>query len=519
MSKIKKGVAIEWIIIVVLSICAIGGIYMNAKAISDDTRAIIEDTKIVLYEGPKSLRDATEDDLKQVTENQRDLALMHCTDTQIKVNGYDCYVYDTNVNHIRQWMPNFFPPQSRTPVTYFDFEGMVEIEVAALNKDIDTVKISPLSYGIVPELNKEKGTVTFTVTEPDMYTIEFNDAPERAVHIFANSLETDIPDKDDENVIYIGPGEWDIETITLTDNQTLYIAGGAVVHGVVNANYAKNITVKGRGIIDGSTFKGWQGKQANIPLKFDHCQNVNIEDIIILNSNAWVCQAFNSKDGVIDGIKIISSRPNGDGITLQSCTNYTVQNCFVRSWDDSLVVKNYYGSSSNIKFFNMQLWTDLAQSMEIGFETNKANRDDVYIKDIVFEDITVLNNFHKPVISIHNGDNAIVSDIIFKNIVVENAQMGEGDGYEMAYLIDLLITQSSDWSTTKERGYIRNIEIENVEVLSGKLCPSRIDGYDQEHKVENVLIRNLTVLGEKITSFAKKHFEIDVASTSDITIE
>lgn len=59
----------------------------------------------------------------------------------------------------------------------------------------------------------------------------------------------------------------------------------------------------------------------------------------MLNPNAWACQAYDSHDGVIDGVKIITARPNGDGISLQSCQNYEVKNCFVRSWDDSLVVK------------------------------------------------------------------------------------------------------------------------------------------------------------------------------------
>ena len=51
-----------------------------------------EHTKLILYEGPKSLQDAEKEDLKNVPENQRSFALMHCTDTRIRVNGRDCYV-------------------------------------------------------------------------------------------------------------------------------------------------------------------------------------------------------------------------------------------------------------------------------------------------------------------------------------------------------------------------------------------------------------------------------------------
>lgn len=521
--KGKKGVviqSIEWLLAAALIVLAVFGVnYVNSRTSEVSKMINFDDSKLVLYDGPKSLRDATDEDLKNTGEKLRDFALLHCTDTTVKVNGYESYVYDTNVNHTRSWVSDYMPPQSRTPITYFDFEGVAKIEVTVPNIILDSVKISPVNEGIEPEINKETHTVSFTITKPNTYTLTFNDSPSRAVHIFANPLETDVPSKEDENVVYIGPGEWNIENIFLEDNQILYLSGGAVVHGIINSNFAENITVMGRGILDGSGFEGWMGKTAYVPLKFDDCDGVTIKDIIVLNPNAWVCSANGSKNGLIDGIKIISSRPNGDGITLQSCTDYVVKNSFVRSWDDNLVIKNYGGSSSNITFSNMQLWTDLAQSMEVGYETNKGKRPGASVKDITFEDITVLNNFHKPVISVHNADDAMVENIIFRNITVENAQMGSGDGSEMPYLIDLNITDNSNWSTTKERGQIRNVTIENVQVLSGRFNTSRINGFDENHTVEEVKISGLTILGEKITDFSQGKFEIDETTTANLTIE
>ena len=478
-----------------------------------------EHTKLILYEGPKSLQDAEKEDLKNVPENQRSFALMHCTDTRIRVNGRDCYVYDTNVNHTRKWSNDYLPPVSRTPVTYFDFEGTVKIQVTVPGREIHTAKVSPLIYGIEAEIDKDNSTVAFVITKPDNYTVTFNESPERAVHIFANSIDTEKYLTEDENVIYIGPGEWDVGTIMLKDGQTLYLAGGAVVHGVVNAESAKDITVKGRGIIDGSHLPGWKGKDHHIPLKFDHCENVKIEDIIVLNANAWVCQGFDSKNGVIDGVRIISARPNGDGITLQSCENYEIKNCFVRTWDDSLVIKNYDRSSRNITFTNIQIWTDFAQSMEVGYETNKGNKENVSISHIKFEDITVLNNFHKPVISVHNADDAAVSDITFRNIIVEYNLVGSGDGDEMPYLIDMNIAENPNWSTTKERGSISDIIVENVNMLAGNKPGSRMKGFDKEHKIRNVIIRNLEIAGYRIKDFESGKFEIDADTTADLRME
>lgn len=520
MKKNKVIMIIEWFAILALIVTAVAA----GKHLKDRTEEVskmisFEGSKLVLYEGPKSLKDATKEDLVSASEKDRNFALLHCTDTQVKVDGYDCYVYDTNVNNSREWHADYLPPQSRTPITYFDFEGVAKIVVSVPDMDLKSVKISPLSYDIKPEVDTAAKTVSFTITKPDNYTLTFNDSTDRALHIFANPIDPNAPTKSSDNLKYIGPGEWNIENIVLEDNQTLYLAGGAVVHGIINSNYAKNVTVEGRGILDGSGFEGWMGKTAYIPLKFDNCDNVTLKDIIVLNPNAWVCSAKSSTGGVIDGIRIISSRPNGDGITLQSCTNYKVSNCFVRSWDDSLVIKNYEGSSSDISFKNMQLWTDLAQSMEIGYETNKGKQPEVSISGISFEDITVLNNFHKPVISVHNADDATIKDITFKNITVENAQMGSGDGDEMPYLIDLHIPKTSNWTSTKERGQIDGVTIDNVKVLSGKFSPSRIEGFDDTHKIKNVAISNLEILGEKITSLDQGKFEIDPDTTENITIQ
>jgi hypothetical protein len=521
MEKRKRGFAIvEWFVVVIL-IAGILWSYLYTRNRLHEVGEMINmgDSKLVLYEGPKSLKDATAEDLKTVGEKIRDYSLMHCTDTIVQVNGYDSYVYDTNVNHNRKWFGDYMPPQSRTPITYFDFEGIANIVVTVPNIELETVKISPVSYGIEPVIDTVNHTVSFTVTEQDNYTLTFNDSPSRALHIFTNPLETDAPKEGDENVIYIGPGEWKIDSILLEENQTLYIAGGAVVHGIVQSNYTKNIKVIGRGIIDGSSFEGWMGKAALVPLKFDFCDGIEIKDILVLNPNAWVCSASTSKNAVIDGLRIISSRPNGDGITLQSCENYLVQNCFVRSWDDSLVVKNYTGDSKNITFKDNQLWTDLAQSMEIGYETNKGKKEDAKISGIIFENITVLNNFHKPVISVHNADDAVIEDVKFTNIIIENAQMGSGDGEELPYLIDFNIAQNSNWSSTKERGQIRNVVIDGVKVLSGKFNPSRVQGFDETHTVEDITIKNLEILGEKITSFEQGKFEIDATTTKNLVLE
>lgn len=520
--KLNKNVA--FVIMCVVAYLLIVGIVWAAINIPGAITRItennaIKNSKVVLYDGPKSLQDATLEDLSVVSEAERDMSLKHSVDTKVLVNGKESYVYETNVNNGRTWVGSYMPDQSRTPLTYFDFDGTVEITVKVPKIDIKSVTIRPLKYEIEPKVDTKNHTVTFRIDKQDAYTVEFNNSVARAVHIFTNEIEKkeDIPNKDDENVFFIEPGEWNIENIVLSDNQTLYISGGAVVHGIVNANFAKNVKVCGRGIIDNSNLEGWKGRSASIPLKFDNCQDFVVEDVISLNANAWCFQAFDSIGGTIDGLKMITSRPNGDGISLQSSKSVEVKNAFVRAWDDALVVKNYDKNSNYISFKNIQIWTDLAQSMEIGYETNKGSQPNSTIKNVSFEDITVLHNFHKPILSIHNADDAAISDISYKNIVVEDAQLGRGDG--ASQLIDMQIVSNKNWSTTLERGTISNVSIDGFKVID---CADGLQvnfkGYDSEHNIKDINIKGVEIKGEVITNDSEC-VVIDSLGTSNIKIE
>jgi hypothetical protein len=143
--------------------------------------------------------------------------------------------------------------------------------------------------------------------------------------------------------------------------------------------------------------------------------------------------------------------------------------------------KNYGETRIESRFATLILWTDLAQSMEVGYETNKGEQENAKISNVLFQDITVVNAFHKPVISIHNADDALVEHIIWENIVVENADLGNGDAKDNKQLIDLTIA-GSGWSTTKTRGRIQDVLLKNITVLGGlETQEIRLMGFDETH--------------------------------------
>ena len=448
-------------------------------------------TKLTLYEGPKTMRSSE--------------------DAKVSVNGYPLFVYDVMVNHEHIWNANTVPVT--TPMTYFDFEGRAQIliEMPGLPEAVESAVVQPYAAGITPVV--QDGKVIFMITEPGQYTVVFNGSVNKALHIFANPPETDRPDPDDPDVFWIGPGEWVMDAIALQDGQTLYLSGGAVLHSIISVANADHVRICGRGIIDGSDYPAWNqpGSYARVPIDLNHSKNVTVEGISIVNSNCWNFNSYSSRNVTVDNVKIISGRQNGDGFTFQSCTDHQVSNSFARTWDDSLVIKNYSGSTKGITFRNIQVWTDLAQSMEIGYETDKGLTLDPEISDVLFEDITVLYNFHKPVISIHNSDDAFVHGITYRNIVVENAFM-QGDNGTNKELIEMTL-QNSAWSTVRDEfGSIDNVLIDGLTVIhtaEGRVPRSRLSGHSEEHMITGVTLRNVKILGEAITTLKQLKLSTD----------
>lgn len=191
----------------------------------------------------------------------------------------------------------------------------------------------------------------------------------------------------------------------------MYIAGGAVVYGNIRAEQVKNLTIRGRGIIDGSIYPRTKDSEYTLPIELKNCKDVEISDLTFLDPAGWVMTLYHCENVKVNDVKMITARSNGDGISVQSCKDVDVKGGFIRGWDDALVVKNKdRGVTENVSFDGVTIWTDLAQSMEVGYET-----DGEYIRDITFENITVLHNFHKPVISIHNADDAKINGVTFRN--------------------------------------------------------------------------------------------------------
>lgn len=170
--------------------------------------------------------------------------------------------------------------------------------------------------------------------------------------------------------IYFPPGEYVTGTIELKSNMTLYLEGGAVIcgsadpedypmiteeilpgyargghSGLIKAFKADNVTVTGRGIVDGRGQNWWHNPanehrpRAIQPIL---CNNLRISGITIKNSAMWTVHPICCTNVTIDGITIKNpaNSPNTDGINPESCSNVHISNCHVDVGDDCVTLKS-----------------------------------------------------------------------------------------------------------------------------------------------------------------------------------
>lgn len=470
--------------------------FYNPDNFVESTKEVTQ-TKLVTYDGPSLLKTSSK--------------------VGVKVEDVDLFVYETRVNHGTKF--TWEVPSSTASYVIFDFEGKVHVEVNVLEDvTLTSAALRPLVYGISPKINEK--TISFDLTENGNYTLEYNDDPNTAIHIFANPLETKKMDPSEANgtsKIYVGPGVYNAGTFPLQENCEIYLAGGAYVYGQISGESMSNIKIYGRGIISGSIFQRRSESEYTLPIKLRFAENVVINDIALVDPAGWAVTLEDCTNVRINNLKIITARQNGDGISVQSCHDVEVHGGFVRTWDDSLVVKNVNKKSTDkILFDGVTVWTDLAQSMEVGYETYGEK-----MNDITFQNITVLHNFHKALISMHNSDNAVITNVTYKNITLEDGQMlgdDRKDG-ENDFLIDFTIAYNIDWTKSEgDRGSIDGITIENVNVydmLDTIAC--RFQGESDNSAIKNVSIKGVSIRGSQVSSLSDLKATTN-AYTSNITV-
>jgi len=431
-----------------------------------------------------STHHAMAEDTSQVVRYRMPMAASGAPDYVVRVNGTPISVYNTQV----------------AACAIFSFSGEIKVTVTPLAA-VESVALRPLSYGIKPM--QEDNTISFGLTEPCQLSLEVNGSTRHPLFLFANPLETDVPKPDDPGVRFYKGGQiHNVGLVTLKDNDTVYIQGGAIVRGAFLAQDAKNVNIMGRGILDGSGY----GKGKQRMAQFARCEDLHLQGITIVNSGHWTVVLDRSKDVSINNLKIINWRDWDDGIDICGSRDVLVRDCFIRTKDDCIAVKsvNYQWDgfdvnsvdheSRDIVITDSVLWNGIwGNAFEIGFETRTET-----IRDIVFKNNDIIHvQGSEGTLSIHNGDRARVSNVLYEDIRIERVQ---------GILFDLKILHSR-YTKDTEPGHIMNILFKDIKVSGDRFPPSIIQGFDETHRIQDVQFENVTIQGKPIKSLKDGRFK------------
>ena len=371
--------------------------------------------------------------------------------------------------------------KSDATMVQFDFSGKVEVLVQKNNGDIRSAVVRPLSKGIQPEI--DGNFLLFTLDKPQKLSVEFNGDRLNNLHVFANPIIKNVPDKNDPNVMYFESGIHEPTDVAgkcfrIPSNTTVYLEGGAVLKGCLNCDSVENVKILGHGML----LEPQQG------ISVAYSKNVLIDGITVVNSRHYTVSGGQSTGITIRNLKSFSYQGWSDGLDFMSCSDVTIDDVFLRNSDDCIALYthrwNYYGDCRNIRVLNSTLWADIAHPINIVLE------------DILFKNIDILEHDeddrdYQGCMAINVGDHNLARNITFEDIRVENIQEGQ--------LFHLRVMYNQKYNTGPGRG-IKNIVFRNISCTAKYVNPSLIEGYDKNRRIGNILFENIVLNGKRVTS-------------------
>jgi polygalacturonase len=372
-------------------------------------------------------------------------------------------------------------------VANFACSGTLTIKVTA-SANIDSFKIRPISRNI-------KGTVkgrelTFTIPGPQKLYLEINGLPHLA--LFANPLEVNPPKEGDSGVVYFGPGTHNPGQINLKSNQTIYIAGGAIVNANVRGNDLQNVKIKGRGLLQGN-------------IRINGTSNLEVNGIFIRNTKGWSNTLTNCSHSSYRNVKVFGYEAiySVDGINPVSCRDFTIDDCFMRCRDDCVAIKSmdYKLSVDSIRVTNnvMVGWA-CSDGVTIGYELNGSPVQNVLVKncDILYARSGGGTGGHSGFGIVSDGP-AWVQNIRYEDIRVEN-------NIEFKNL-EIIITNGEMYGKDLP-GHIKGVYMKNIS-WENAAKPFIISGFSKDNLVEDITFDHCSVGGKSLSGTGDANFKVN----------
>jgi hypothetical protein len=309
--------------------------------------------------------------------------------------------------------------------------------------------------------------------------------------------------------VYFPAGDYVSGTITLKNNVTLYLAGGATLWGsrriedyeplhLIYAQNAENIAIEGNGTINGNGDAFWEpnfkakAKRPTPLIELVGCRNVHIRDIRIRNMPGWGIHPWECDGVFIRGISMITDMrgPNTDGIDPDSSRNVMISDSYIEGGDDAICLKTTkrpgggpVRACENVTVTNCVLISD-----DSAIKLGTASYGD--FRDCTFSNCVITGTRYG--IAMYIKDGALVEGIRFSNITIDTSvahynQQTRSTREWVEYPIFLDLEKRGENSVLSR---VRDVSFSDISIRSkGRVLVGGLP----ERPLENLTFRNIVM--------------------------
>lgn len=344
---------------------------------------------------------------------------------QVTVNGHNLGLFTDR---------NFW--EGTVHFNSFEADDKISVDIAiaiTIPEDVKTCRLLPEEHA--PELQRQGNIIRFQWNADHNHALtlilneDFQTAP--VLHLFRNTMDLNMPTSSTPGILYFGPGYHNLkqetgnDLLTITGDQQLYLAPGAVIDGKVTVVNGDGAAVRGHGMLMRNLYDGM--------LLTTGGKNITYDGFMLFNTRTrcWTAGAHHVDNLRAKNLKIIATHyASTDGFDISNSRNLHFSNCFIRAADDALVIKGLDQGipaecppNENMLFEKMQLWNDCNNAFNMGAEARAAA-----YRNITLQDSDILFSYDDPhhhekldersAMSISVVDGTFFENITFRNIRV-----------------------------------------------------------------------------------------------------
>lgn len=393
----------------------------------------------------------------------------------------------------------------------FGCSGMVQVEISLKSASVSSYEVMPVSKK--PTALKDNGKLVLFMKPYDRYLVKLNGNEKNILMIFANPLQSEmgVAENDPKVIRYKAGKVYNDVAIFPRDGQTIFIEGGAIVYGRIEAT-GISCHVNGPGIIYSYPEHNSKG------VYLYKCHDCTLKNTIVLNKSAWATAICESTNVQVDNWHAISTcNPydnwgvNNDTCDIFGSNTVSVTRSFSYSHDDAFCIKshkfNWKGKVYNVTYDDcISYAVDGGNGIDLGYELNEDVSNITYKNIYVCRSNGTRGEMRRGGLALHNAAGGTVDGVTYENIYIEDPRE---HGFHLA-ILDSGYSIGNDENNKEmfwtKPGKVKNVKIKNLHILKDPPYGYYISGYNKSpyqndaNTKFNVEFDGLYIKGKKINS-------------------